>query len=143
MTNNDLFYVCSLIEFIGRQTCNHRKTVVDLLGVEGIKKQLHDAPVNHCLTFEQVADEIIEYYKIPASDFDTVSNCKYKVPGFQDIGKLYAIIIESCAKSDDFAEELKKLFSSIISDEISRFNTDFYYQNPDYIKCCYLENEIL
>lgn len=36
-------------------------------------------------------------------------------------------------------EELIKIFSSFISDEISNFKTDLYYQNPDYLKCSYNE----
>jgi len=35
---NDLFYVCSLIEFIGRKTKNRRSTIVEILG----KKNLRD-----------------------------------------------------------------------------------------------------
>lgn len=56
---DDLFYVCSLIEFVGRKTKNQRRIVVNALGEKGIKKQLDDAQVNHCLIFEQVADEVV------------------------------------------------------------------------------------
>ena len=62
---NDFFYVCSLIEYVARITKNRRGVVVEKLGEKGIRKQLHDAEVNHCLTFEQVGDEIIEWYRIP------------------------------------------------------------------------------
>ena len=64
-------------------------------------------------------------------NFDTISDCKYSVPSFLDIGKLYSIMIEDCAKPGEEVEELIKIFSSFISDEISDFNTDLYYQNPD------------
>ena len=114
MTNNDLFYVCSLIEYIARQTKNKRKVVVDCLGIEGIKKQLHDASVNHCLSFEQVGDEVINDYKIPMGNFDSISNCKYKVPSFQDIGKLYAIVVESSVEKGDLSSEVMNVFSSFI-----------------------------
>ena len=143
MTNNDLFYVYSLIEYIARQTRNKRKVVVDCLGIDGIKKQLHDASVNHCLSFEQVGDEVINDYKIPLGDFDSITNCKYKVPSFQDIGKLYAILVESSVENGDLSREVMNIFSSFISDEISRFNTDLYYQNPDYIKCSYKAGHLL
>ena len=42
---DDLFYVCSLIEFTGRKTKNRRKVIVNALGEQGIAKQLQDAPV--------------------------------------------------------------------------------------------------
>ncbi len=142
-TRNDLFYVCSLIEFIARKTLNKRGTIVAALGTAGIKKQLQDAAVNHCLSFEQVSDEIIEYYNIDKGEFDTISNCKYSVPNYMDIGKLYTIIISDCSKEGKEAEELEKVFKSFISDEISDFRTGLYYQNPDYLEWSYREGHLL
>jgi hypothetical protein len=140
---NDLFYVCSLIEFTARQTKNKRSVIVEALGKKGIEKQLHDAEVNHCLSFEQVSDEIIEYYKIPNGDFDTITGCKYKVPGYLDIGKLYSIMVLDCAREGNIVDELIKIFSSFISEEISKFSTDLYYQNPSYLECSYKEGRLL
>lgn len=140
---NDYFYVCSLIEYIARRTCNHRGYVVEKIGEAGIKKLLHDAEVNHCLSFEQVSDEVIEYYEIGSGSFDTVTNCKYSIPSYLDIGKLYSIMIEDCASEGEEIKELIKIFTSFISDEISNFNTDLYYQNPDYLECSYKEGRLL
>lgn len=113
---NDYFYVCSLIEYIARETLNHRSDIVKTIGKEGIEKLLHDAEVDHCLSFEQVSDEVISYYGIEQGNFDTVTGCKYSVPSFLDIGKLYSIMIEDCANSGEEVQELLKIFSSFISD---------------------------
>ena len=61
---NDYFYVCALIEYIARETLNHRGDIVSAIGRKGVEKLLHDAEVDHCLSFEQVGDEVISYYKI-------------------------------------------------------------------------------
>lgn len=53
---NNLFHVAALIEYVARETKNHRGVVVSCIGVDGIKKLLRDAPVNHCLSFEQVGE---------------------------------------------------------------------------------------
>lgn len=98
---------------------------------------MYDAEVNHCLSFEQVSDELIDQYNISKGDFDTITECKYTVPGFQDIGKLYCIMIEDCAEEGKEVEELIDIFSSFISDKISDFQTDLYYQNPGYLECSY------
>lgn len=113
------------------------------MGREGIDKQLYDAEVNHCLSFEQVSDELIGKYKIPKGDFDTITECKYTVPGFQDIGKLYCIMIEDCAEEGKEVDELLNIFSSFISDKISDFQTDVYYQNPSYLECSYQAGHLL
>lgn len=146
MTERDkdnLFYVCSLIEYIARQTKNRRRVIIESLGKEGIEKQLYDAEVNHCLTFEQVGDEVIEQYQIVSGDFDTITHCKYTIPSYMDIGRLYSIMIEDCAEFGNEVEELMKIFSSFISDKISDFQTDIYYQNPNYLECCYKEGHLL
>ena len=140
---NDLFYVCSLIEYTARKTTNRRRVVAEALGEEGIKKQLLDAGVNHCLSFEQVSDELIEQYHIPTGDFDTITGCKYSIPSYLDIGKLYAIIIEDCAEPGKEASELIQIFSSFISDEISNFKTGLYYETPSYLECSYQEGRLL
>ena len=37
-------------------------------------------------------DEILE------GNFDTITECKYAIPSFTDIGGLYGIMIEDCAE---------------------------------------------
>jgi hypothetical protein len=140
---NDLFYVCSLIEYIARVTKNKRAVIVNALGKNGIEKQLYDAQVNHCLSFEQVSDEIIEQYQISQGNFDTIKDCKYTIPSFQDIGQLYCIMIEDCAKHGETVNELINIFTSFISDEISDFKTGVYYQNPSYLECSYQAGYLL
>lgn len=140
---NDYFYVCSLIEYIGRETKNKRGEITKILGKKGVEKLLYDAEVNHCLSFEQVSDEVIEQYQIPDGDFDTITGCKYTIHGFMDIGKLYSIMIEDCAEEGKEMDELLKIFSSFISDEISDFQTDVYYQNPSYLECSYRAGYLL
>lgn len=140
---NDFFYVCSLIEYIARQTKNKRGIIVNALGEKGVEKQLYDAEVNHCLSFEQVSDEIIARYKIPQGDFDTIIDCKYTIPSFMDIGKLYCIMIEDCAEPGKEVNELINIFTSFISDKISNFSSDIYYQNPSYLECSYKAGYLL
>ena len=140
---NDLFYVCSLIEYIGRKTKNKRKDIVERINKSGIEKLMHDAEMDHCLSFEQVSDEVIAEYGILTGNFDTVTDCKYSVPSYLDIGKLYSIMIEDLAEEKDEVPTLIKLFSSFISDEISNFQTGVYYQNPSYLECSYQEGYLM
>ena len=141
---NDLFYICSLIEFISRNTKNRRADIVKILGDNEIKRQLNLADVNHCLSFEQVSDEIIEYFDIKDGDYDTVATCKYKVPSVQSIGKVYQrLIADTISNDESISDKIIEVFSSFISDEISNFNLSVYYSNPDYLKHSYLEGKLL
>lgn len=141
---DNLFYVCSLIEFIGRKTKNRRSTIVNILEKKELQRQLELADVNHCLSFEQVSDEIIEYFNIQEGDFDSVGLCKYTVPSFQAIGKDYQrLILDVCSEQDNIVDVLYDVFQSFISDEISDFNSSVYYSSPQYLKHSYLEGKLL
>lgn len=141
---DNLFYVCSLIEFIGRKTKNKRSTIVKILGKKELIRQLGLAEVNHCLSFEEVADEIIEEFNIKEGGFDSVGLCKYTVPSFQAIGKEYQrLIIDVLSEEDNVIDVLYSVFDSFISDEISDFNSSVYYSSPEYLKYSYLEGRLL
>ena len=101
------------------------------------------AEVNHCLSFEQVAEELIEEYNISNGDFDTVAECKYTVPSITSIGRVYQMLVLSICKDDDVEQAMIDVFTSFICDEISDFNSNVYYSNPDYIRCSYLDGRLL
>lgn len=66
---DDIYYVCTMIEFVARATKNRRKDVVKRLSRKNIEHQLKVAEVNHCLSYEQVSDEWIEQYGIETGNY--------------------------------------------------------------------------
>ena len=124
----DAYYTASLIEYIGRKTQNHRSDVVRAIGIDGLQALLDSAPVNHCLTFEQVSDEVIEQYGIASGSYDCVAECNYKVPSYKAIGKVYARLIEDLAEGKAVdVNAVYQVFTSKISDMISDFNSAFFF----------------
>ena len=144
---NDLYYVCSLIEFIGRMTKNRNSKIVKTLGKEELKRQLYLAGINHCLSFEQVASELVDELGIEEGDFDAVGRCRYKVPRDTSIGGVYRDLVLDVIKHDkneqSIVDVMYEVFTSFISDEISDFNTSTYYENPSYIYHSYRSGELL
>lgn len=137
-----LFYLCSLIEYISRKTKNHRGDVVKIIGREELQRLYNLASVNHCLSFEQVSDEVIRKCNIFNGEYDTVSNCKHEVPSYKDIGANYKRIILN-VNNGEVIDTLYDVFTSFISDVMSNFNSDFYYQNDSYMTACYLDGKVL
>lgn len=140
---DDIFYVCTLIEYIARETRNHRKDIIAYFDKDDLSKQLRLAEVNHSLSFEQVSDELIEEYNISNGNFDTVAECKYTVPSITSIGRVYQMLVLAVCKDDNVEQAMIDVFSSFISDEISDFNSNVYYSNPDYLRCSYLNGMML
>ena len=140
---DDVFYVCCLIEYVSRITKNHRWEVVRRLGADEIHRMLDNAEINHCLSFEQVGEEIVEQYKIPEGDFDTVAKCEYTVPGYLEIGRVYQQLVLSIGAKQRPEDAIYSVFVSFISAALSDFNTNVYYSNPDYLRCSFLEGKLL
>lgn len=99
--------------------------------------------LNHCLSFEQVSDELIEQYGIPIGNYDTVSSCRYDVPSVTAIGRVYQRLVLSVFGLEHAAQGIREVFSSFISDAISDFETSVYYSNPDYLRCSYEDGYLL
>ena len=145
--DNNLFFLCSLIEFIGRQQKLSRNEVVSSLGIKTLLHIYDYADILHCEPIEKVADEYIELCKLGKGNFDNVTACRYTIPSFWDIGKVYARLIQDVTENmqdqETVIKTLDKVYNSWISDSIANFNSDFFYQPHDYIRECYLEGKIL
>lgn len=140
---DDLFYVCSLIEFIGRERKLRRSEVVAGLGEETLRRIYRHADVFHCEPIAKVAADFIGMRSLPEGDFDNVAACRYTVPGYWDIGAVHARLIEDVADGADPVAKLVEVYSSWMSDALSRFNSDLYYQSRGYLAECYRAGTIL
>jgi len=142
--DNALFYVCSLIEFIGRKQKQKRSAVVKYLGHDIINRIYQYADVFHCEPIEKTADDFIARCSIPSGSFDNVAKCRYLIPDYWTIGEVYERLIEdiAAATGKDTLVLLEEIYSSWIDDAISDYNTDFYYQPRDYIRVCYQEGKV-
>lgn len=141
---NNLFFACSLIEYIARKTKNTKKLVVEKLGKENIRKIYELAEVYHCENIEKVSDEFIEEAKINMGDYDIISKCEYDVPTYWDIGKVYKrLIIMVNNNEKQYVNTLIEVLSSWIIEVIDNYNSSMYYENPSYIYACYEEGRVL
>lgn len=142
--NSDLFYTCSLIEFIGRQQKLKRSEVVQRLGIKIITRIYQYADVFHCEPIEKTADDFITRCNIPEGNFDNVADCRYSVPDYWTIGEVYERLVEDASGEDmeHIMERLMDVYTSWIDDAISNYNTDFYYQSREYIYECYKEGKV-
>lgn len=141
---NDLFYTCSLIEYIARKTKNKRSTVVNALGRTSLNKIYDLADIYHSDNIERVSDDFIEAAGIQMGNFDNVSVAKYAVPSHWDIGKVYKRLILGIAKEKEISilDALFAAYNSFVSDKINDYNSSFYYDAPQNILNAFLEGKV-
>lgn len=142
--DNDLFFTCSLIEYIARKTKNKNSDIVNFLGKDNIAKIYDLADIYHSDNIDRVSDDFIEAAAIPKGSFDNVSAAKYAVPSHWDIGKVYKRFILGIAreKNMNIIDALFTAYNSFVSDKIEDFNSSFYYDAPQNILNAYLDGKI-
>ena len=141
-SENDLFYVCSLLEYIARKTNNKKKYIVEHIGKERINKLFNLAEIYHSENIDKVSDEIIKVSNIEKGNYKL--NLIEDKPTYWDIGRVYQrLIIMIDDNKETFINNLLKVMNSWIIEKIDDYNSNLYYENPGYIYECYMEGKIL
>ncbi|MDR0831230.1 MAG: hypothetical protein LBN95_14145 [Prevotellaceae bacterium] len=142
--SNDLFFLCSLIEYIGRKTKNHRNVVVNAIGKERLQHFLDLADVYHSENIDKISSELIEKHNIEDGYFDNISDAKYSIPTHWDIGKVYKRLIIDVAgfQNRNYIDVLSEVYNSWLSRKIEDFNSSIYYESPPCLFELYKKGEI-
>jgi len=142
---NNLFFLCSLIEYIGRKTKNHRNVIVNAIGKKNLQHILDLADIYHNENIDKLTFELIEKHNIRDGVFDNVSNAKYSIPTHWDIGKVYKRLIIDVTKKENkpLVEALIEVYNLWLSRKIEDFNSSIYYESPQYLFQSYLVGDNL
>lgn len=141
---NDLFFTCSLIEYIARKTKNKKKDIVLALTRKNIQKIYDLAEVYHCENIDKITDEFIEECNIKMGSYDVIANTIERVPSYFEIGRVYQRLIVMVNSDESlYVSTLIEVMTSWIIEHIDNYNSSMYYENPDYIYQCYVNNVIL
>ena len=119
--------------------------MVDFLGKDRVERIYELADVYHCDMIERVSQDFIDEARIPMGNFDNVGACRYAIPTYWDIGKVYKRLIKSVAETKNISivDALIEVYHSFISAKIDDYNSSVYYENPSYIYESYMENKML
>lgn len=142
---NNLFFLCSLIEYIGRKTKNHRNVIVNAIGKNDLQHILDLADIYHNENMDKLTFELIEKHNIKDGVFDNVLNAKYSIPTHWDIGKVYKRLIIDVAKKENkpLVEALIEVYNLWLSRKVEDFNSSIYYESPEYLFQSYLMGDNL
>ena len=142
--DNDLFFTCSLIEYIARKTKNTKKDIVGKLGYEKIKKIYNLAEVYHSENIDKVADEFINNCNIERGIYNILIEKENRIPTYWEIGRVYQRLIKMVNSDiNEYINTIIEVLSSWIIEKIDNYDSSMYYENPEYIYNCYKEGCIL
>jgi len=142
---NNLIFLCSLFEYIGRKTKNHRNVIVNAIGKNNLQHIFDLADIYHNENLDKLTYELVSKHNIKEGVFDNISNSKYSIPTHWDIGKVYKrLIIEvSTRENKPLIESLIEVYNSWLSRKIEDLNSSVYFENTEYLFQSYLVGENL
>ncbi len=92
ITENDLYFVCYMIERIARELHQRNKYVVNKIGYDELVNKISVANVLHCENPLKIVDEWIKEYNLEKGDFDITDVDKDLaeiIPTPTQMGKVY------------------------------------------------------
>ena len=136
ITDNDLYFLCYMIERVARKLHQRNKYVVNHVAKEEWERLISLAKVLHCENPLKIEEEWIEEYHLEKGNFDITkvdSELVDEIPYPTQMGKVYMRLILSTLQSEeDYVDGLIRVYNDEICETIDNYNCSAYYE-PSYV----------
>lgn len=136
VTENDLYFLCYMIERVARKLHQRNKYVVNQISKEEWRRLISLANVLHSENPLKVEAEWINEYHLEEGAFDIADVDKElvdKIPSATQIGKVYMrLILSTMEEGEDYVDALIRVYNASICETIDNYNCSAYYE-PSYI----------
>lgn len=136
ITENDLYFICYMIERVARRLHQRNSYVVNSLTKKNLLHEISVANVEHAENPLDVEDRWVEDYGLEQGKFD-ISDVDKKlverIPTPLQMGKVYARLIKmTLAPDEDYVSGIIRVYNDSICDTIDNYNASAYYE-PSYV----------
>ena len=136
ITEDDLYFVCYMIERVARHIKQKNKYVVNTIGRDGFYHLLSCAGALHCENPLKVEHDWIEDYSLKDGNYDiTAVDRKLAeiIPSPLDMGAVYQRLIRDTMDSkEDYVDGIMRVYNDEICDVIDNYNCSAFYE-PSYV----------
>lgn len=136
ITENDLYFICYMIERVARKLHQNNLYVVNCIGKTELVRLLSVANVLHCENPLKIEEEWIENYQITQGTVDVLNvnpDLDVHIPRETQMGKVYTrLILDTMQPEEDFAEAIIRVYSNPICKVIDNYNASAFYE-PSYV----------
>lgn len=133
---NDLFFVCSMIERVARQLHQRNKYVVNTIGSDNLYHLLSVANVLHSENPLKVADDWIKDYNLKAGDFDITDidrDLAERIPTALEMGSVYKrLILDTMTSKENYVDGIIRVYNNDLCKVIDNYNCSAFYE-PSYV----------
>lgn len=136
ITENDLYFLCYMIERIARKLHQKNAYVVNRIPREEWLHLISVANVLHCENPLKIEDEWTKEYNLVEGDFD-ICDVSLKlvehIPTESQMGKVYTrLIVDTLCKKENYIDGLIRVYNHEICNVLDNYNSSAYYE-PSYV----------
>lgn len=136
VTENDLYFLCYMIERVARKIRQRNCYVVNRISKQEWMRLISLANVLHCGNPFKIEDEWIEEYGLEKGTFDITqvnSELVENIPTETQMGKVYTrLIIDTLLPKEDYVTGMIRVYNNSICEKIDDYNCSAYYE-PSYV----------
>ncbi len=136
ITENDLYFLCYMIERVARKLHQRNSYVVNHISKEEWLRLISLANVLHCENPLKVEDDWIKDYQLASGSFSIENvdpDLVNEIPTAIQMGKVYTRLILSTMKpNEDYVDGLIRVYNDDICLTIDNYNCSAYYE-PSYV----------
>lgn len=136
ITDNDLYFICYMIERVARKLHQHNKYVVNSVEPAEWRRLISLANVLHCENPLKVEQEWIDEYELKVGTFDITDVDKElvdEIPRETQMGKVYTrLILSTLGENEDYIDGMIRVYNDEICETIDNYNASAYYE-PSYV----------
>ena len=136
ITENDLYFLCYMIERVARKLYQRNKYVVNHISKDEWERLISLASVLHCENPKKIEAEWIEEYKLEKGDFDITEVDRElvdEIPSETQMGKVYMrLIVSTLQPEEDYIDGMIRVYNDEICEVIDNYNSSAYYE-PSYV----------
>lgn len=141
VTDDDLFFICYMIERVARKVHQKNRYVVNEVGKEEWMRLISLANVLHCENPLKIEDEWIKDYQLEEGKFDITNiNPEFAdyVPTPLQMGKVYTrLILDTAQPGENYVDGLLRVYNDPICEVIDNYNSSAFYEPSYFIARAY------
>ena len=136
VTQNDLYFLCYMIERVARKLHQKNSYVVNMISEQEWMRLISLANVLHCENPLKIEDEWIHEYELQGGTFDRTDvnlDLVEHIPTETQIGKVYMrLIVDTLQPEENYVKGLIRVYNDEICEKIDDYNCGAYYE-PSYV----------
>lgn len=136
VTQNDLYFLCYMIERVARKLHQKNQYVVNSIPKQEWVRLICLASVLHCENPLKIEDEWIEENHLMKGNFDITNvnpDLVTDIPTETQIGKVYMrLILDTLQPKENYIDGLIRVYNDEICEKIDDYNCGAYFE-PSYV----------